>query len=341
MNVMSKKVNEIHIDRALGPRRTKTAEMPLDKLRLDPQNVRFKHHDKLMRDVEMEDLIWQESDTKELYRAILASGGLSEKPLVTLDGVVKEGNRRVVCLRKAKVDLKSGKINDLPVHTFDKVDVEVFDEHITPAEVDLLLARIHVSGKKQWAALNQANHLYGLYHDRGYSYEQIREYLGVGKAEVMRKIQAFKATRDYMQATKSKNITDYSFFEELYKKRELASIFDGDPGFRDNIYKWIREGKFDFTFSRDMRQLPEVLKDPELKAAFEKKGMAAAQFEAQKKNPALASPVFKAVESALTSLREMPRDVVRGLADNNRQVELLKNLRDEIAQVFKDANVKV
>lgn len=325
--------SQIHID---GNRGNKISEQewPVDKLRLDPQNVRFKHLDKLMTDAQIEDYIWQESDTKDLFRAIVASGGLSEKPFITADGVVKEGNRRLVCLRKAREAARGRKLDGVAPDTFDKVTVEVFEEGITPAQMDLWLARVHVSGKKQWSALNQASHLFGLYHDRGYSYEQIRELLGMGKAEVMRKIQSYKATQDYLKQAGEADITDYSFFEELYKKRELGMKFDNEKDFRENVYKWIKGGKFDETGAKDMRFLLDVLKDPDAKSAFEKKGMRAARHEMNKKNPALGDPVFKAVDSALAALKSMPRETMRNLSGNKNQIALLKALQDEINQVL-------
>lgn len=324
----------IHIDGSKGNRKISEREWLVEKLRLDPQNVRFKHLDKLMTDSQIENYIWEESDTKDLYRAIVASGGLSEKPFVTADGVVKEGNRRLVCLRKAREAARSKKLEGVPSDAFDKVIVEVFEDGITPAEMDLWLARVHVSGKKQWSALNQASHLFGLYHDRGYSYEQIRELLGMGKAEVMRKIQSYKATQDYLKQTGATEITDYSFFEELYKKRELGIKFDGDKEFRENIYKWIKTGKFDETGAKDMRFLMDVLNDADAKAAFEKRGMRAARHELNKKNPALGDPVFKAVDSALTALKNMPRETLKNLSANKNQIALLKALQDEVQLVL-------
>lgn len=336
------RTSDLHIDseKSEGGHRTETQEWPLDKLRLDPQNVRFKHIEEPMSDSEIENYIWTESDTKDLYRAILASGGLSERPYVTAEGIVREGNRRLVCLRKAKIAAKGGKAG-VPADAFDKVTVEVFPRNITAAEIDVLLARMHVSGKKQWSALNQASHLYGLHNDRGYSFERIRELLGMGKAEVIRKIAAFTATREYLKTMNVADITNYSFFEELYKKKPIAVLFESDPDFRNDIFKWIHTGKFDDTGAKDMRLLPEVLKDPDIKALFEKKGMRVARFEIQKKNPASGDPVFRSVDATLAALKTMPRDTLKNLSENENQVELLKKLRDEVGQVLKDAGVKI
>src|SRR5690242_3913577 len=135
--------SQIHLDGRKG-NKISEQEWLVEKLRLDPQNVRFKHLEKLMSDFQIEDYIWQESDTKDLFRAIVASGGLSEKPFITAEGVVKEGNRRLVCLRKAREAARGKKLDGVAPDAFDKVTVEVFEEGINPAQMDLWLARVHV-----------------------------------------------------------------------------------------------------------------------------------------------------------------------------------------------------
>ena len=330
----------LSIDKERGPRNTRQKTLPLEKLRLDPQNVRFRHVNEVLSDPEIEARIWAEDDTRDLYRSIVASGGLSERPFVMSDGVVKEGNRRLVCLRKARAVQREGKLDGaLADDAFDPVGVEMFEEGISPEELDIWLARIHVTGKKEWDALNQADHLWRLHSERGFSYERIRDLLGMGKAEVIRKVEAYKATKEYLRETQDGDIKKYSFFEELYKKRPLRQLFEGDPRFRGDIFQWILEGKFDVTGAKDMRDLMPVLNDGDAKAAFKERGMRAAQFELQKKNPALGSATFRAVGGALDALKLMSREELRGLASKPNQVELLQKLRRELDGVLQDAGV--
>ena len=78
--------------------------IPLSKLKLDPNNVRFKHLDRVLSEQEIEEQIYGETDTRSLLREIRFSNGLSEPPYVQEiengDFKVLEGNRRTVCLRK-------------------------------------------------------------------------------------------------------------------------------------------------------------------------------------------------------------------------------------------------
>jgi hypothetical protein len=110
--------------------------------------------------------------------------------------------------------------------------------------------------------------------------------------------------------------------------------FDSEKDFRESVYKWIKGGKFDETGAKDMRFLLDVLKDSDAKSAFEKKGMRAARHEMNKKNPALGDPVFKAVDSALAALKNMPRETMRNLSGNKNQIALLTALQDEIKLVL-------
>ena len=57
-------------------------EIPLSFLKLDPNNARFKHVDKILTDKEIEEKISEEPDSKSLLREIKFSRGLSEQPFV-------------------------------------------------------------------------------------------------------------------------------------------------------------------------------------------------------------------------------------------------------------------
>src|SRR5947209_18107302 len=75
-------------------------EKPIRRLKLDPTNVRFHHLAAPLSDTEIEAKIWDEDDTRQLLREIIASRGLTEPPLIDSNSTVREGNRRLVCLRK-------------------------------------------------------------------------------------------------------------------------------------------------------------------------------------------------------------------------------------------------
>jgi len=328
----------VHISAEAGPVETEIRDVPLDLLRLDPDNVRFRHVSATMSDAEIEEAIWAERDTKDLFRSIVSAGGLQERPFVTSDYVVKEGNRRVVCLRKARDLLREENLDQrVPDGAFDTVQVEVFKEEITPDELDIALAVWHVTGKKEWRAINQANHIYRLHHERGYTYDQLRESIGMGKAKLIRMCKAYEATTKYLNTFEDTDIKKYSFFDELYKSTKIRRLLDRGELTLKQFNQWVYEGKFDDTGAKDIRKLPDVLDDPDARAAFEKPGggILVAVFELQKKNPALGSRTFKAVEDALRALHDMPRHEYESIPRYPRKVEMLEELRHELETIFR------
>jgi len=334
---------KMHLIAERGPTFTEERSVPLRKLRLDPDNVRFKHYHRLLSDAEMEQIIWDEPDTKKLLGAIRRSGGLSELPYVSGDLVVLEGNRRVVCLRKAKEMQAKGKVDpSIPADAFDPVQVQVFLDGVMPVELAVARARWHVSGKKEWDAINQANHLYEMHHEMGLSYDSMRDLLGMGKGSIMQKVKAYEAMTKYMEMTKDTDIKKYSFFEELRKNRRARRWVEQDPANLYLFFLWVKQGKFNLTGAKDVRKLMDVLDDPDARGLFEAEGgdMAKAVFELQAKNPAINSRTFAAIERAIRALRRMPRQEYEAIPANEAQVAMLKELEKEISDAFDHLGVQ-
>ena len=77
----------------------RTAILPIGKLKLDAANPRLidelrQRGIKEATDTLLDQMIFEQEDTKLLLRSIESMGGLVEAPWVQPDGTVKEGNRR-------------------------------------------------------------------------------------------------------------------------------------------------------------------------------------------------------------------------------------------------------
>src|SRR5437870_7055799 len=141
------------VEIAVGGRRTEgTLEsIPLEQLRLDPMNVRFKHLAKELPETEIERYIWEEEDAKTLYKQIKSSGGLTEAPVVLRAAekqfLVKEGNRRIVCLRRLSKEAHDGKLakegNKYSKEHFDQVQCIVLPPDLSQKDLDSLIGTRH------------------------------------------------------------------------------------------------------------------------------------------------------------------------------------------------------
>jgi hypothetical protein len=313
--------------------------IPLEKLKLDRQNVRFKHlsREKELSEDEIENLIWDEPDTRVLYNLILNSGGLTEKPFVDDNNVVKEGNRRIVCLRRIIKEVKNGKIKlSVPLERFEQVQCEYAENGVAPLDMDILLARWHVKDKKPWAKLNQASHLYDMKKTRGLNYEEIANEVGLSKGKVLQSCKSFEWTTQYIEKYKVEDVTCWSFFEELYKKKELRDWVLSDRLNLEKFYKWVNEGKFPMAI--DVRKLPLILFNldkqlaRELLATLETKGKTIhdALRELASSDPSLNSDFFRAIKRIAKRLDKMAQEDVAEIRQMPAKKKALIFLRDKI-----------
>ena len=318
-------------------------KIPLDKLKLDPLNVRFRHIKKKLSEDEIEDLIWNENDTKQLYQSILASGGLSEKPFVDLKNIVKEGNRRVVCLRKIVKNIKEGQLKDINLSRFNIVECEMPIDDIAPLEIDLLLARWHVSGKKEWDTLNQAGHVYDLYHNRGLSHEEIGSHLEMTKHQVIKRQQAYQLAVEYLEKYPDDiDLRRFDYFTRAVKPSDLQKWLDEDERNKDILFEWIHDKKFDVDGSHDIQKLSLIMNNKiALKDFASKTGTISTAMDIISKNDiTLTNYTFKTIKRAIHAIENMPRSEFKGLPTNAPKKNMLFDLHDRLEKIFKELKLK-
>jgi len=176
-------------------------QIPLSQLKLDPHNVRFRHIEEPMTAEQIADYIWNENDTRSLLREIKFSEGLSEslivKKISDSEYLVIEGNRRTVCLNRLAEEIGSRKEKDIPMEKIDPVQCVVLPPDVDEASTALYLARQHVSGKKEWRAMNQAAHVYDLIRKHDYDWLDVAHAISMGKNTINLNVKAFQTTLDY------------------------------------------------------------------------------------------------------------------------------------------------
>ncbi|MGQ9468330.1 MAG: hypothetical protein ACUVTD_00635 [Nitrososphaerales archaeon] len=322
---------------SITPERKIEAEIrfvPLAKLKLDPKNVRFKHFQKELSDEEMQNEIWSDPDTRNLYREIIYSQGLQHPPLVDANCVVKEGNRRVVCLRKLKEDIQSGRF-DIPLDKIDPVQCIVLPPDITDIDIAIYLTREHVTGKKEWAALDKASHVYDLYNVHRLSFDQIREAVSMGKATAMTMEVSYKKTLEYHAKYPDDKewLGRYSYFYELYKKKQLKEWVEKN-GNLDQFMAWVHDGKIER--GEQVRELTRIIIDPDAYQAFLDGGIRKALDVLSGKDPSLTSSSYKLFSRTLQEIRDFPRSELLDTVRNRSKLQMLKTLHSELGQLIKD-----
>jgi len=237
-------------------------QVALKDLKLDPNNVRFRHKTSLLTEKQMEEYLYDEEDVKLLIRQIIHDKKV-QQPIYVIEDTdgkytVKEGNRRTVALRRIDYDIKAGKIKEFTKNHFEVVPVFVLRG--TKHEIDVFVAQDHVSGKNEWAALNKASVVYDFRDNYGESIEEIGVELGQTKSKVSNLYDAFKATTNYgKRYPDDKNyVTKFSYFMELYSSRVLKNWLSTDPSNLDYYTELVRKDKLDAS-SKGPRSLAKII----------------------------------------------------------------------------------
>jgi len=332
-------MKNLYIEMAVTPDKKIRAEIqrvPLSKLKLDPYNVRFRHHPrKSLSDTEIAELIWKEPDTKDLYREINTSRGLMEAPIVNSDYVVMEGNRRIVCLRKLSEKAHGDDQPGVPADLWDTVECNVLPHETPPKDIALMLGRYHVSGKKAWRALNQAAHVSELHNKHGLSYDDIHEYLSMSKPTIVRMITAFDTTTEYGKkfTTDKEWVGKFSYFYEVYKKPQLVSWLEKN-GNKDKFMDWLGTEKL--AHGADVRELPRIIEVPEALTALDSGGFDAAMKVLSKSDPSVDSKFYGQVKDMTEKLNTLARDELIEAGTDQARIQSLQRLRETVDSVLKD-----
>lgn len=237
--------------------------VPIRRLRLNPNNPRVRRKSPSSDENEIEEWLWREEGTRSLYNEIRYSGGLSEKPIIDSGLLVIEGNRRVVCLRRLDDQAKNGELPDYPEDSFGKVQCLMLPTEVDPKDVDLLVARVHVSGKKEWSPLNQAEQIFDMMSKHNMQTGEVASALSISPQRIEVMFEAFRATLEYGNQypdEEGKWVHKFSYFYELFRRRQLRAWAKGEKNL-EQFMDLISGEKPKLWLGSQVRDLGEIIAD--------------------------------------------------------------------------------
>ena len=296
-------------------------DLKAEELVLDKANIRFGHLGTKLTESEIQDHLWEEEDCRVLYKQIVRDRQVLMPLYVVKDGkkyVARDGNRRLTTIRKINEDISSGKLKDFKKEHFGKLRCFVLEG--TDKDVELFLGSIHVAGPKEWATANKAMHVYNLVEDHKMQFSEVGEELGMTKGRIETYYKAFKAVNTYGKKfgkEGAKYLRKYSYFDELYKSKDLRAWLDEDDKNLERFMGWLHGGKM--ATYMDVRRLRDMIKlgnpgKTQAITAVEKGG----QVEKVHKNVISSNDKdnWKDMYAALKSLKKFPASNVKeALAD--------------------------
>jgi hypothetical protein len=218
----------------------------LADLKLDPDNVRFRHIGQDLADRKLEEMIWKDPSTVFLYKDIRNTKGVIEPLFINANNVVIEGNRRLACLRRLAREIRNDMVRGIPVKYIDPVPCRVISDALSEADKDEFLARIHVGGKKPWRTLDQAFQLHELVNKHGRELSVVSEMTGLTEKAIKDAIRAYELTSEYHRRhpRDADWVSKYSYFFELNKKITISKWIANKKNVR-KVMKWIATGQIE------------------------------------------------------------------------------------------------
>jgi hypothetical protein len=301
-------------------------------LKLDPKNQRLgymlRKHMKGMpaTDKELHKMLWDIDSVKDLFQSIYQNGGLIEDPIIYKNGVVVEGNCRTVCLRELCKKYPDDE-------RFKKVYVRVLPSDVTEEQLMLLLGELHVAGKIEWRAFDQAEYVWKMSKIFGKTYDYLASHLRWSRSKLSQKIAAYEETKSYIERTGDPDGTNrFSHFEEFMKKKQLRDKLETDLKFIIQFGDWVYEGKF--PDSKDIRHLPAVLENEKALNEFSKSGIRAAQQVLITSDPSLASNLYSAIDQAASEIENVSMMEINILKNGEQaKIEKFRRLMKAIKQL--------
>lgn len=267
----------------------------LDRLLLDPNNYRFLDHRdyKEVPDTEVADkriqlrtqslLVGKNNENiRDLIGSFKANGILMLDPIQVKEipdnkFVVVEGNRRTAALKHLQDEFKAGNdVGKLTQESFKSVAVVLISGE-SPVQHLVTMGLHHISGKRKWSPVNQAQLIYDLYHKHGQSEQDIMEALSITKQGLRRALRTLSFINAYKDSDYGDQFvpTKYSIFEEVIKTPavknwlgwEDQAMACTDPENLEKLFSWIStEEEFDGEEREDLiRKEPIITKSHEIR----------------------------------------------------------------------------
>ena len=248
-------------------------QIPLERCHLDQNNPRIRYRLQLEADgKKLEDVILSMPEVKALRRDIEKSGGLRERIIAQENGdgtwKIREGNCRTVCY----LSLRDKNPKD---PRWKKIPARILPRNVDEKAIAILLSDFHVAGKIKWGAHEKAGQVYFMANVLGMPMDDIAIYLRTSKSTVKRYLDAYALMVDrflkidngkYANAGERK----WSYFDELYKRKELKNELKNNPEFGDDFCRWVGDGRIPKPVN--VRQLPNILQQPDARKKLEKGG---------------------------------------------------------------------
>lgn len=211
----------------------------------------------------IEQKLWEQDSTKELYRDIEKNGGLLEEVIVR-DCQVLEGNSRLCAYRHLLKHAEEKGATE-GCKKWALIRAKVLPKDTSDRTVFAILGVLHIRGKKEWKPYEQASYLFRQASAYRMKPSELAAQIGCKEADVKNMIEAYTL----MEQQKITDTDRFSYFVEFAKSRKLEDCKEYMPVGMDLAEKFSELVRNDmFPRAEAVRDLPTILKDKSTRMKF-------------------------------------------------------------------------
>jgi AAA15 family ATPase/GTPase len=236
----------------------------IDRLLLDPNNYRFidRSDYKFVPEEQIADariqqrtlkfLLGKNNDNIEDLISSITTNGFLDIDQIQVKAVgdkylVLEGNRRTATLKYLYEEYKKGNdVGKLTESTFKSINVVRIDDE-DPVQHIITMGLHHISGKKKWSAVNEAQLIDDLLNKFGKTEEEICSALGIKKYSLRRSTRTLALIRQYKASDYGDQFKSdmYSIFEAIIGNSTMKEWID----WNDSVYMALNINNLQRLFS--------------------------------------------------------------------------------------------
>lgn len=309
-------------------------------------------------------MLKEEHDVKEIIDSIASQGYTNLNPIIVkqVEGtdkyIVLEGNRRTTALHHWLGNISD--LSDEITETLQKVQAKEFitDSNDDYLEIFQLLAQMHIAGKKDWTALQQAHMISQTYDglcklenlSEAFEYcprltKECAKILGEKWTEIKKDLAIF---RIYKQLQTNQFMVEHSHYTKIRLYVESSKDFEGYISLNPDNFKIDKIGLerlFDLCLNencavanpQDFRKLKFIFKhggEKELETLREAPELLES-INQRYKNSTAVDPIIHSLAQSLKALNQIKPSMVKGSEDEEKEIRKILERGEGLLKLVK------
>ena len=220
--------------------------------------------------------------------------------------------------------------------TWKTIPAKILSSDFDQRAIDFIRLTTHLQGINNWQTYERARYIYQLY-DAGYDIDELARRTKLSRPNIQRWLRAYKDMEEEFLPKYADSLNNplskFSYFDE-YNKSNIVDLMAKNELTLDDFCSWV--GNEEIMKAADVRNLPDILKDPELSRTLREEGYSAAYTQLITRNPAKGSKLFDEIQSVIDGIGNMNFDEILSIQSDpdSAKRELLKTLYIKVGSLL-------